>query len=704
VVLCFAIALLQTKSISVDIPALPVTKAIAEISRLCGDTFYASPELAVDIVCIRAKDVAVSDLREQIAKTIGAEWQQREGKLVLARSSGLERAQEAEELSAKAKEIAKLISAKSDLPKYTEADVIAMVSQAGLLVEKLHLEYSDENSTKAFRELMGLLDRGPTSRMLKTIIQSLDPMELARIGPSQQVIFSNKPTRMQKPLKASVVAQVKANFAAEQTLLRRIIERGPAPVYEKSGDNRYFSWESEPTFSKILLRVQTAEGTDLPRFTLKLANEKGDVRSWSSLTLNRTLNRSAKSRTWEGEFALSPEAVQWKQLFFVMVGVGEIDGDTKKPVQQVIEPWIDRHSNPDQFEPLSFAAGEAFVRFADSQHKNLVACIPDQALVWYEKTDKLSAQAFADHAVSKWSGVFEDDGSWLRFRPHYLSEGRRNRIDRGALKQFFRSAFLNGSIRIGDAAQYAYAVTSPLLFSSWDQTAAGYTERLQGEYSTSEFAIWYHRGSLKLLGALSEEQRQTVLNGGSVPASQLSSKAKEMLTKFTFGEHLTNRGLFGRLILHREYDPQAVLGNIREEATEALPNGIPAGTEIRGTAEKVPMILERVVADFTYSTTYSPESFGDVLARNESFDNSYKSELYLGSTKKVTLNVNYGPGLETKDELPEVVRQRRAKYSSWKELPEALKSGIEKGYKAAKESLAKRRTGSQSTAPPPLRN
>jgi len=226
--------------------------------------------------------------------------------------------------------------------------------------------------------------------------------------------------------------------------------------------------------------------------------------------------------------------------------------------------------------------------------------------------------------------------------------------------------------------------------------------RIQGDFASDELALWYHRAPLKLLGSLAEGQRRAMLGGGVVPVSQLSSQAKEELIRFTYGEHFTGRGIFGRLVLQtEEFDPQAILGNLKEEATEALPNGIPAGAEIRGVAEKLPMILERYLGDFTYSTSYTPESFGDSLARNEADAGDYKSEIYLGSGLKFKFKVKYGSGMESEDELPELERQPRTKFASWKDLPAALRFEIEKGYKAAKEELAKQRERRKSSGPPP---
>lgn len=688
--------------ISIDILGLPIPKAIAEVARISNQPLLASPDLSIDIVCIKATDVPLEELKDQIAKTIGAEWVNREGRQFLTRSKGLERMQDQEEIEAKSREISAIIAAMPELPKFTEPEATALVQQAQTLVDQMHPVYVTEETQKALTSLLALVDKAPAKRMLDRILPGLDPKLLAAVRPGQAVVFSSKPTKKQHPLPRRLVEQVTREYETEQGIFRRMMLRFNTSQFRKPNDARFWSWESDPQFHKIFIKIELNRATGMPRITMKLADKSNQTQSVTSTLLRRSSTQVAPVRKWEGEIDLTPQALEWKRLFYRLISTSAVDQFTSKPMTQILAPWLDPHCNPETAEPLSFAAGVAMHSFADSQSKNIIACLPDQALVWYDgDTSKMTAQSFANHAESKWNGRFDVNGSWLTYRPVYLSEGRRYRIDREALGQLFRATRAHRGLTINESAKYAYAVSSPLLFESWDRTVTAYGERFDGEYSTRDLVDWFNRGALRLLGALSSIQRNTLLSGGSVPYASLSSSARDELQSFTFGDQKSTRGLLGRLYWAREeLNAAEIRGTLDHEATEVFGSGIPADTVIRGLAQPKDMLVQSFLGESPFTQTFSPLTLGEYLADQNDEGNLTKFEYQLGSANHFTLTVDYGLSRTSHDEFSEVSPGKRTTFSDWVKFPAAIKNQIENSMKAIRDRRSKQENQSGAIPPP----
>lgn len=691
----------SVNNVSLEIPALPVPQLVEQIANATGKPLYASPELGIDVVCLRAKNAELEQIKLQLANAIGAKWEVRENREVLVRPASLSAAQDAEELASRAKDIAQAIADRPELREFGEAQAGAIVAQSKNVVDQLDENFVTEAHDKARRQLWAIQDQTPPRRLLERIVRTLDPIILAQIEPGQPVVFSDQPTRMQRPLSSPTIASAKQVFQKEQATFRRMIERSGPVQYVKGDDNRYMAWEAEPEFHRMLLRVDVNRSTGMPRISLKLANKEGKVRGTAFLSLVRPRATSLGNNAWEGSFELDQSSIEWNKLFFRMVGIMEADAETKQPISQLVQPLLEAHSNPERQEPLSFSVGKAFLKFAEAQSKNLVALLSDRSLVWYEAiSPKQTCQSFANFAEQKWNGKFEIKDSWISYGPNYLAEGRRDRFDRQALGKYFRLAKEQGTIKIDCAAQYAFAIHSPLLFEGYDQTVNGYTERFQGEYASSDLADWSIRPTLKFLGALSPVQRQTLLNGGSITRGQLSSQAVTALEKFVYGESFNGRGFFGKTLIGYEVDRMDILGELSEEATESLGNGIPASTRITGEAIRVPMTIQRTVGEMSYSTTNSPTSLGASLAFTESQNWEPNFEYSLGSALHFKLKIDFG-SLSSSSELAEVIPGGRSKYRSWQDFPAEITRQIEASMATEREVLARRKERMKTSAPPP---
>jgi hypothetical protein len=586
------------KAVSFSAPPHRAEKLFEELSERVGVRLATAPQTAGEVLLIHVRDVPLHELMAQIALSASAEWREEEGLYRLVRPAALARREAQEEARRQGEWIREVtlraVSQFREKPMTLERarEVVAAAS----------------DSTSPMVQRLNVASDTPAARALVALVHALDPVQLAQMGRHERVVYSTSPTRMQLPFpqQAQPVLQ---QFLRDQAIYNQVepVEGRVAGSFSVHQSGNGFSLSSG---DKDRGPGRTDSGIGLALLTIRRINQQYMIgfialdgkglpiaAHESSLMVHGPPEKVEVQDPRADRVEFTPEALAYFQLIdhrlsgprgsmSTRFAMGPFQGvNFELGWRQAFDP---RHLtaelrqkllDPVTFEPLSLGFGEPLIAVADSEKRNLVACLPDIFMIRGAYRFKRGIRIDEVIPFSSTFGLqLRRSEGWLTFLPNNPASARAARVNRESLRTLIRAATTARVVSLDAFADYAsnigesagQSIDVPLL-RVFNPSAATTLERLRFD----------NYRALRFYAGLGPSHRQVVRTGGSITVANLPPASRQALQELIFFDlqafHVTASGSS----LHNQ-ELLPFFGMLPQfERTVVMPNGLPGNIEIR---------------------------------------------------------------------------------------------------------------------------
>lgn len=586
------------KTVTYETVAVPVSRALDEISKLSGTTLKASPQTANEIVVVRFDKAPLDEIKTRLAKAVTGTWAtQPDGTELLVADERTRREQQAKEDLEHFKQIEEGLKAMAESlkpPKPKPKDAKA-----------------DPEGIQEFEDVS--VPEGSEAWFVAVLASGLRANELAGIAKGYRVVYSTSPNAMQRPLTArNVPAAVdlyvktyNANF--DKNLEGRVVNDEEEKMAKKAMELFGVEPPAPPKkidsgVSKVLLIAERGGlfgfMGDMVTLRFTLYNAKGEVVSGGSRTLSggygmpgmvmgETVAVEAVPVAQEGQepkeqekpdpqldkpLVLSETSLELSKLTNFNGMMPEI-----KPPSEALMAKLLR---PDLYDPLSFDISDGLLGIAMAKGLQLAACLPDAVVNFSSFMRGKSEKLQQVYTLLKSNEELEMamDGGWMAVQPAHPHASRSDRLDRVAFAKFLQTAAGTPVLRLDPLADYA--TKNPPLTET--PAAMGHVMLVCPNAMSRGFIGMQDWPMLRLYGSLNSSQRQSLRQGGTVPFGAMSgvaaTTARQMVygtgATFETGATMKDRPSFVRTMFGAMRDGGGK--DYREEPTELLPSGLPS--------------------------------------------------------------------------------------------------------------------------------
>lgn len=547
----------------------PVGRLLAEIGRQTNQTLEASANVRDDVVALDCKNAPSADVMAKIASVLHAQWTKAGSSLVLSRDPNLaaadERAEQAAKVAIARKKIAALVEKVKGFGEFNATAAKKYVQDQTPVIT---------NGTGRFdaATFQSALERSPGTRALVALLSRMSDSELGALISGKRVVFSNSPTRMQRPLPGNW-SDVALQFVRNQ---RSVVAATPPPadpgtrvfVFNGSSDSRMGAGNpnnittamvvANPAFfsnTSVQLDLTIADGQGATicsggmslDVTEDATDDKAPVEKQKPIVLSdlsKAYDRALLAASGGAGGAVRMMTLSFASSDVVVSGAAAApaavtfssDSNNTEKVKLTAE-LLEIFKHPESREPLGFSAAEAFQAVAQAHGKFLCAYLPDNLVMpiarFFAREDT-SAAAFEKLAKSSLHLNITDEGQWTTVQPIYQFSARNQRVARGALGQLLRSMLANNAIRLDDMGNYGLAQKKSPSQRDFDLT---YALVLNSPVASETLVPQAMPGSwefVRLYGSLSSGQRAAMLNRQAVPVRTFNSTQMEILNDAIF--------------------------------------------------------------------------------------------------------------------------------------------------------------------------
>jgi hypothetical protein len=756
----FASAQDTAQKVTFSSPAATAKNLLASLSSATGVTLATSPQTEGEVLLVDVKDVALSELMSKIAHAAAAEWKQEGESFRLIRPQAMQTQQERDYLNARAKSIrAAMEKFQKELAKMTPLTA----EQARRLASEQ--EARAEEVRRAIAEGRPIRDapapasqagspQNPTYKLMLRLITAMNPMELAQVLTNTRHVYSSVPTRMQRPLVGSASRHIGEFLREYQLLTANSPERAPTDQVFAAGP-----WGSttpmQGGLGKVLLVVTTPFFGDSLQIELLVADQAGSIVTRQYQMINIGPNQAPALRFGSGGrtpeepsapptppapgekgIELSDNARKHAEYMnqppqrggaSIVLGIPPGGGGGRQtiavsssisisglggspaPRLAVTPDWQTRLIQPEKNDPLSFAVSELFLGAAKQKGLNLVAALPDGALLPLSRRamQTITPTQLLDIAKNELDLKVEMESGWLAVLPKYPHKVRVDRVDREDLGRLLSGIQKEGRMSLDGLSRYAQSRRDPAPQPAFD---ARYVASLFPSASAEFTQAGPNWRMLQLYAHLGVDQRRNLANGGKINLGQLTPAQSNIVHSLVFhemmgpiqtpdprqsgGEQREIRTMFsvgGGMVSFSGSG-----GKLSDERTEFLPFGVPpAGTmAVRVTNEETVYATRKDGgADPRF---FSPETYGayNALSANivvngvkggaaPSYDTFRPA---VSQTLDFTFQLS--PTASTQRQLRDSWFQQGSREMAYEQLPAAFRARAEETAKRMADSKA----------------
>lgn len=700
------------QSLTVRLRAAPVARIVAQIGDKVGMPLKASPSMWQEIVLVDVKDVTASALLSRIAQQTSGQWKVVEGVPTLTRDP---------------KAIAR--DAKDDLARRTALLKTEMAGRRASLTIKLDAEsYLRENKalSDAVQKATGpltpeLLTRSialnmaqPDQRLITRLCSLIGLQELAAIGPNERVVWSNLPTRVQRPIGTFLPAL--AAYADENAswvqIQRKLSERQMEETKGEEVEGEGVAQEpAVPPRPAVRLLLAVARPGDIMSGGLSVSAMFLDDAGRTVMHVFGNLLNDVGSptgpanygKTLTGPIEFSPESKKLNEVMRLRFSDGDTEG---KITDQAV---LDRVLRPEEFDPLDGGCSDALFSVSKALDKNVVAVIPDVAgfFFLFAGEQEMTIGSFLDQMVAARILRLSEDGDWLKIMPDDLTLARRMRADRTVLGKFVRLAYEKSNLSLDDTAAFcASHEDAPFSSISLFTMMMVLGDRIASLGSGN----WQ---MLSLWGRLTADQKRTLRGGGQLSLGSLSSRQIDLVRQMVFGaEGRIDQDLSDLAAIKSDSEdgPDA----LASEPTEALPNGLLASGTLSMSPTQFELFAVKTHSDTgqEIETNEMPESVAWRLFARERPDlfpwaTAYADEdrFRLGTMNTMNFTFRFAPKVLLREDLRDSSVPNSGPWLKYEQLPEATRTRISVLIEQQRQQYAgvKAGEGGSDEKPPPRR-
>jgi hypothetical protein len=592
-----------TQRVSFSTPATPLARALDQLSKQTGVHLAVAPTLANQTLFVHVEDAPLSELMNRIAKVMNGEWRPEGEGFRLGVATAARRQEERAEQEARLKAVQERVKA---------------------LAEEAAKPREGAQPPGGF---MPSFSPPAASAAIARLLQTIDLTLIASLPEEGRIVFATNPTPSQRPLPQSIGPII-------DTLIKEhnasAVKAPPVDAQQEQmipDFMRAMMRNMRPTTittppAKVALVATRSSFMESLRVDLLLYDAKGQVLFNGSQDIGidfEGLMRMIPGQAQEEEPAegdktpieLSPETKEIQTFF----------GSMMQPnAQAKISPEVRaKLLRPDLHDPLSFFHSDSLRGIAKARKMNVVAHIPDTVIEFGGMFAPASATVGAAmKAFSEGETTLAEEEGWILVTPSAPMEARRKHVDRRALAALIAAAEAKGTASLDDIASYALTNNSPMETPAAMSYVMLFAPTAMG-FSMSGMTNWQ---ALRLYGALNQQQRQTLAQGGRIPLNALGPAAGAAARELLFG---ASTGLtveraedtpgedslpaFIRVPMARFMGGQQ--SSILQEPTQVMPSGLPA------TGYLTASIASETVARPIGSDRFSPAAMMGVLGAED---------------------------------------------------------------------------------------
>lgn len=565
-------------------------QVLEALSKQTGVTFSTAPQTEGEILLVSVKDVPLTDLMKQLAKAAAAEWQPEGEGFRLIRPQGMHNQQEREYYDARAAKVKKAQEGFQDAlnkqKPLTPAEAARIAQAQARATEDMRAAVTEGRSLNFPRMDPATMNANPTTRLLLRLLTSFAPADFARIPSGSRVVFSSAPTRAQRPL-PSAAGRAITDFAREADVWLNAMPKTSSPA----GDDptRGFVLAApggtiapmEGGIGKILLVVQRNVFNDSLQTEVKVADQSGKIvansmrmipvldslptqliRSSSDPQANpapapapaspgKPLEVSAASREHAAYMMQSPSRNQIMFMTSAVPGGGAsrsiaitATADTAfsfggsgnaSPKVPMTSQWQGPMLRPDQNDPMSYAVSDLFLSLANVSERNIVASLPDSALIALSQRaqQRITDTQLLEIAKGNLELTVDDAEGWLNIRPQSPFFNRSIRVDRKALGQMLAGIQKDGRLTLDNLSRYALSRTQPAPNPAFDLR---YVNALFSSEASDFQNANQNWKMLQLYATLSADQRRSLSNGGVLNLGGLAPRQSAIVNAMVYDD------------------------------------------------------------------------------------------------------------------------------------------------------------------------
>ncbi len=588
-----------SKAVTFSCVAKRAGTAVQELSQASGVKMEAVGQAAEEVIFISVKDVPLKELMNRIATATSCEWQTANGTLRLVPNFTLQRQQAAAEQQRRLqstrvalKELADSLKPKKDANPSESGDHGSI--SAGVTVD------STQGAT------LSMTGNGsPAQKAVARMALGLDAQAIAAMEPQDRLVFSSAPTRMQRNLPNTWQTSI-SQLIAEQNEFAKQYQKTQDTEPKSEEDAQAMKWVEQMGLMQQFKPINQPPAKVLLVFTrngffgglsfhLNLYNEKGEAIFTGMGMLNVKDDESLMDfgdlsidipgqpkkpkptpQADEKPIEFSKESIEIGQLLQPTMGEDTL---AKQPSPELKAKLL----RPDLYDPLSFSYSEGLMAIADRKNLNVVAALPDSMMGFLRASSKVPStpSAYLAQLQDGKRTTTELADGWLVVKPANPYAARLTRTDRVALANVVGSADKKGLPTLDDLSAYAMKNEEPM------RTPVGmiYLMLFAPSAISQGMGGLTSWDMLRLYGQLGAAQRQQLLSGTSLAFSNLTPDEIAIVRKMAYGamtkiivdrpgQKPKDDGGFFDMI--SQYFPAGTM-DYRDEPTEIMPDGIPAG-------------------------------------------------------------------------------------------------------------------------------
>jgi len=678
------------KPLSLVLRAAPVPRIVELLSAASGIPMAATGVFAKDVLLIDVHERSVSEVMGKIAEVTGGAWKNDKGTYRLTRSATAERAQENREQKYRTLQIQTEIDRSKEIRDGTLTAEQAKALSADFRKKR---EKNAQYAFVPFGELNNPVNMAPSNRALLRLISSLDLSEVAMLIPGDRIAYSNKPTKMERPLTISS-DEILSKFMQEQNVwsdaVAGMADSAPSRF---GGDPLDARGSITQVPDRILLVANRTNSSALVQFRLFLISGEQTVGS-SSLWIGSDAIRKYSSRMVEPSAPSGTKIRLSADSLTMLEATKGWQRPNQGPAPGPLAAGIALLTHPEKTDPLALAVTDGFVSVAEARHSNLIASLPDElvALNFMPNTSSETLDSFLQSAENIGEvGTSEKDG-WLVVKPRREYSIRLLRVYRDALGKYLRSIVSEGRASLDAQAEFALN-SQPSDYDTYGMPMGmlldlNSTQNVDQDWTT-----------LKLWGALSLEQRNDLIKGQKIPFKSLTPLQIGLIGHEaydrTYKSFISMTATSSAVDIHRLMEP-----------TECLPDGLNPDGFLSLTTEASTAILAsstRKNVRMNYARVFDEQQLGNSLAsyeRSQADANPMFDRFQLIQRVNYTFKFHYAEGIADQTSLHDIVVPADSQPLTMDELPKEMRDKILAAKEAAKNNPA---FATPKRVPPPWR-
>lgn len=628
-------ALLLATSATVDYEtvAKPLPLVLAELTARSGVEMRASKGIESDKLVIRVRDADITKLREKIAEAVAGKWSENDGIFTLQR----------DETSWEKRRMAVLEERVQQIRKS-----IDRFPRIGNSVETMAKYHSS----------------GHTYRAAHAIVKKMDLSAMSAVPLGYRKVYSTNPTAAQTRITGVYdilrEAVTEHNRIADIALHLDVDEPAVGTPQYRARQSLTRIWK-EPVLFQLVCRPHDFGMTAMARFI-----SGGEVLDVVPLSFDwppndpLALPEDAKP---DSTIEFSRNATGMARLMSINLWDGSTDTVEVEP--QVIEAL----KQPTAIDPLSLHYSEMLLQIGGHTRWQIVASVRDE-MVPMLPHDKPTLRSALDAVIQLpyvWNSL---GGGWLTLAPTGI--GNLMQIDRKALESFVRDCekqmpSLDAWGKLAEETPASFTV--PLMYP--------YLKAFTSNFGGGEQEWLYYR----FFNALTQRQKLTAREGGTLKIAEIGSPAREILTILTFQMDVPRISDGSGVVSISELETGP-----NNEPTDLFPRGLPPDLVVRFTTRTSFALLPTPKAPNDLSPYPFPVS---VLAYNATVDpkvflNGIRPvypTFRIGMMNRIVFEVPVGGNLRLQGYLYEYDIDRSSKVYELSTAPKAFKEAYEKALK-----------------------